>query len=91
MATTTPKYSQRTPPTSIKDAERKFWTMYNEEAEKHDEALTNIWTGDMDSILIFAGLFSAVLTAFIIEAYQKLQQQSGDQTVVILNQLLQVQ
>lgn len=36
-----------------------------------------------------AGLFSAVVTAFIIESYQKLQPDSGDQTVALLLQISQ--
>ncbi|TFK35724.1 hypothetical protein BDQ12DRAFT_587415, partial [Crucibulum laeve] len=67
------------------------WRNYNEEADKYDEVLTKSWKGDMDSILIFAGLFSAALTAFIVESYQKLEPDSGDQAVLILKQLLLVQ
>ncbi|TFK34934.1 hypothetical protein BDQ12DRAFT_564094, partial [Crucibulum laeve] len=69
-------------------AERRFWRNYNEEADKYDEVLTNSWKGDMDSILIFAGLFSAALTAFIVQSYQKLQPDSGDQALLVLKQLL---
>ncbi|KAF9533303.1 hypothetical protein CPB83DRAFT_758194, partial [Crepidotus variabilis] len=32
-----------------------------------------IWKDEVTNILIFAGLFSAVVTAFIIESYQSLQ------------------
>jgi hypothetical protein len=48
-----------------------------------------------DALLTFcskqAGLFSAVLTAFLIESYQKLHPDSGDETVALLTQLLQLQ
>ncbi|TFK32910.1 hypothetical protein BDQ12DRAFT_771182, partial [Crucibulum laeve] len=79
------------PPGDMGSAERRFWRNYNEEADKYDDVLTKSWKGDMDSILIFAGLFSATLTAFIVESYQRLEPDSGDQTVLILNQLLLVQ
>ncbi|KAK7689223.1 hypothetical protein QCA50_007914 [Cerrena zonata] len=42
---------------------------------------------DIDTLLVFAGLFSAVITAFIIESYKTLQQQPEDTTNQILLQL----
>ncbi|KAF9001740.1 hypothetical protein BDQ17DRAFT_615622 [Cyathus striatus] len=51
-------------------AENTFWILYNAQAETLDSGVINRWRGNMDSILIFAGLFSAVLTAFIAEAFQ---------------------
>ncbi|KAF7344676.1 hypothetical protein MVEN_01627800 [Mycena venus] len=44
--------------------------------------------GDMEGILIFAGLFSAILTAFIIESYKTLNPDSGRTTVLLLAQIL---
>ncbi|KAJ7846007.1 hypothetical protein B0H13DRAFT_1908025 [Mycena leptocephala] len=35
------------------------------EAEKYDKSLVEIWKSVMEGILIFAGVFSASLTAFI--------------------------
>jgi len=40
-------------PTSYTSAERKLWTMYNEEAGKFDVMMMDNWKADMDSILIF--------------------------------------
>ncbi|KAG6827746.1 hypothetical protein H0H87_003712 [Tephrocybe sp. NHM501043] len=70
---------------------RKFWTIYVNEAERHDKILTDTWKADMDSTLIFAGLFSATITAFIIESYKQLSQDSGDLTASLLQDLLAVQ
>ncbi|KAF9002346.1 hypothetical protein BDQ17DRAFT_1280621 [Cyathus striatus] len=78
-------------PRNYESAERAIWSMYNDEAKRVDTSMTNSWKGDMDSILLFAGLFSAALTAFLVEAYQKLQPDSGDDTVALLSQLLLVQ
>ncbi|TDL27687.1 hypothetical protein BD410DRAFT_713455, partial [Rickenella mellea] len=64
-----------------------MWSLYLAEAEKVDKALVERWTGDMDGILIFAGLFSASVTAFIIESYKKLSPDSGDTTVALLMQI----
>ncbi|KAJ7164102.1 hypothetical protein C8R46DRAFT_1278085 [Mycena filopes] len=70
-------------------ASAKMWTIYVSEAEKYDKALVASWRSDMDGMLIFAGLFSATLTAFIIESYKSLSVDSGDMTLVLLNQISQ--
>jgi len=43
---------------------------------KHDEVMVKGWKEDIDTLLVFAGLFSAVSTAFDIEAYKLFQQDS---------------
>ncbi|CAK5271046.1 unnamed protein product [Mycena citricolor] len=48
----------------------KIWSVYLSEAEKYDRDLVESWRANMNGMLIFAGLFSAVLTAFIIQSYQ---------------------
>ncbi|TDL16749.1 hypothetical protein BD410DRAFT_686585, partial [Rickenella mellea] len=55
--------------------------------EKYDRDLVHNWRDDMDSLLIFAALFSASVTAFVIESYKTLVQDSGDVTVDILLQI----
>ncbi|TDL14156.1 hypothetical protein BD410DRAFT_757353, partial [Rickenella mellea] len=64
-----------------------MWSIYVAEADKFDKTLVDSWRGDMEGILIFAGLFSASLTAFIIESYKKLSRDSGDATVALLAQI----
>ncbi|KAF7980084.1 hypothetical protein HWV62_39886 [Athelia sp. TMB] len=68
-------------------AEDRMWSLYLMEADKLDKARMENWKGDMDGILIFSGLFSAVITAFIIESYQMLQQDPADVTVMLLAQI----
>ncbi|KAJ7222201.1 hypothetical protein GGX14DRAFT_297322, partial [Mycena pura] len=65
----------------------KLWMVYISEAEKYDRALLESWKSDMEGLLIFAGLFSAVLTAFIIESYKTLNSDSGDLTVQLLSRI----
>ncbi|KAI0319074.1 hypothetical protein OF83DRAFT_1041691, partial [Amylostereum chailletii] len=48
------------------------------------------WKGDADGILIFTGLFSATVAAFIVESYKLLEPDSGDATVVLLSQLVAI-
>ncbi|KAJ7452958.1 hypothetical protein B0H11DRAFT_2326724, partial [Mycena galericulata] len=69
------------------DASAKFWSVYIAEAERYDSALVESWKADMEGILIFSGLFSASLTAFIIESYGNLTHDTGDMTVALLSQI----
>ncbi|EEB91436.1 hypothetical protein MPER_10201, partial [Moniliophthora perniciosa FA553] len=45
------------------------------------------WKEDIDTLLVFAGLFSAVVTAFVIESYQWLSEDPADTTVALLIQI----
>ncbi|KAJ7615240.1 hypothetical protein DFH06DRAFT_903166, partial [Mycena polygramma] len=65
------------------------WSIYIGEAERYDKALVESWKGDMEGMLIFSGLFSASLTAFLIESYQTLQPDSGAVVVQLLSQISQ--
>ncbi|EEB98162.1 hypothetical protein MPER_02379 [Moniliophthora perniciosa FA553] len=49
------------------------------------------WRDDIDTLLVFAGLFSAVVTAFVIESYKWLDKDPADTTVTLLTQLISVQ
>ncbi|KAJ7658279.1 hypothetical protein DFH06DRAFT_1044759 [Mycena polygramma] len=64
-----------------------MWAVYVSEAEKYDRSLVESWKSDMEGMLIFAGLFSASLTAFLIESYKTLVPDSGDSSAFILTQI----
>ncbi|KAJ6612976.1 hypothetical protein B0H10DRAFT_1806465, partial [Mycena sp. CBHHK59/15] len=66
-----------------------MWSIYVSEAERYDVALVESWKADMEGMLIFSGLFSACLTAFIIESYRTLGPDSGTMTVALLHQISQ--
>ncbi|KAF7291923.1 hypothetical protein MIND_01217700 [Mycena indigotica] len=66
----------------------KLWSVYVDEAERYDKSLVASWKSDMEGMLIFAGLFSASLTAFLIESYKTLNQDPGDAAVHLLEQIL---
>ncbi|KAF7344698.1 hypothetical protein MVEN_01630200 [Mycena venus] len=61
-------------------AAAKLWAVYISEAEKYDKGLVESWKSDMQGMLIFAGLFLASLTVFLIESYKTLNADSGDAT-----------
>ncbi|TFK41930.1 hypothetical protein BDQ12DRAFT_732689 [Crucibulum laeve] len=65
----------------------KLWSVYLSEARKYDKALAHNWKGDMDAILIFAGLFSASVTAFIIEGYRNLSPDPNVPSLALLAQI----
>ncbi|KZW02313.1 hypothetical protein EXIGLDRAFT_594657, partial [Exidia glandulosa HHB12029] len=51
----------------------RVWKVYRAEAEAHDNTMLDGWNKTLDVLLIFAGLFSAVATAFLIDSYKLLQ------------------
>ncbi|TDL18970.1 hypothetical protein BD410DRAFT_727706, partial [Rickenella mellea] len=67
----------------------KIWEPYLELADKYDNDLVESWRDDMDSLLIFAALFSASVTAFIIESYKFLQEDQADVMITVLLQISQ--
>ncbi|KAG1785127.1 uncharacterized protein HD556DRAFT_1269448 [Suillus plorans] len=49
-----------------KDKQSSFWGVYKRVAEEHDDEFLERYTTDMDIVLIFSGLFSAISAAFIV-------------------------
>ncbi|KAI0316336.1 hypothetical protein OF83DRAFT_1264880, partial [Amylostereum chailletii] len=68
----------------------RLWKRYLDKNQKHDKEQVERWKGDADGILIFTGLFSATVAAFIVESYKGLEPDSGDATVVLLSQLVAI-
>ncbi|KAK7043848.1 hypothetical protein VNI00_008013 [Paramarasmius palmivorus] len=60
-------------------------------AEKYDQALVKGWRDDIETLLVFAGLFSGVVTSFLIDSYHKLEEDPEDKMVVLLEQLVSFQ
>ncbi|KAG6911363.1 hypothetical protein DXG01_001034 [Tephrocybe rancida] len=69
------------------DPSTQIWTSYLSHAETLDRNLARSWKGDMDALLIFAGLFSASVTTFIIESYKTLTPNPSDATNALLTQV----
>ncbi|KAG8963525.1 hypothetical protein FRC03_002882 [Tulasnella sp. 419] len=65
-----------------------FWSTYNKEAEEYDAEMLKGWNNSLDVLLIFAGLFSAVNTAFIIESYKGLSTDPAETTNALLRLLI---
>ncbi|KAF8512983.1 hypothetical protein JB92DRAFT_254607 [Gautieria morchelliformis] len=63
-----------------------IWRLYLEETEAEDQEVTYVWKNGLDSLLVFAGLFAGILTAFLIQSRMKLQE---DPTQRLLSEILQ--
>ncbi|CAE6496081.1 unnamed protein product [Rhizoctonia solani] len=71
--------------------ESRFWKTYVKEADRWDEELVDGWNKSLDVLLVFAALFSAIVTAFIVESSNLLQEDPADvsaQTLLIISQTL---
>ncbi|KAI5889140.1 uncharacterized protein SCHCODRAFT_02511590 [Schizophyllum commune H4-8] len=55
---------------------------------KHDNSQCQSWRDEIESFMVFAGLFSAVLTAFIMESYKWLMVEPDDISADYLRQIL---
>ncbi|KZV98422.1 hypothetical protein EXIGLDRAFT_808251 [Exidia glandulosa HHB12029] len=81
------KYPPDLPGREMEDGAR-VWKVYRDEATANDNTILDGWNKTIDILLIFAGLFSAVATAFIIESYKLLQPDSEAYTANALYILL---
>ncbi|KAF9782843.1 hypothetical protein BJ322DRAFT_177731 [Thelephora terrestris] len=78
----------KTTPNDI-DPATNFWTVYNQVADEHDGDMLGKYSGDLDTSLLFAGLFSAISTAFIVQIIPSLQPNPSDLTNALLLRILQ--
>ncbi|KAJ7214474.1 hypothetical protein GGX14DRAFT_542189 [Mycena pura] len=60
------------PPVPVTDKKSTFWTSYMKLADEHDREFKEKYSTDLDTSLIFAGLFSAIGSAFIIQIQPQL-------------------
>ncbi|KAG8956905.1 hypothetical protein FRC03_010716, partial [Tulasnella sp. 419] len=70
------------------DDNTHFWSTYDKVAGAYDKELLDGWNKSLDVLLIFAGLFSAINTAFIVESYKGLQPDPVDTTNALLQLLI---
>ncbi|KZV90704.1 hypothetical protein EXIGLDRAFT_570149, partial [Exidia glandulosa HHB12029] len=54
------------------------WKVYRDEAIQYDDGMLKSWNNTIDILLTFSGLFSAAVTAFVVESYQFLQPRGFD-------------
>ncbi|KAG8962849.1 hypothetical protein FRC03_003692 [Tulasnella sp. 419] len=71
------------------DDDNSFWQTYVSESGKFDKEMIDTWNENLDSLLLFATLFSAINTSFIIETYKRLQPDAIESTNSLLKLMLQ--
>ncbi|EEB98064.1 hypothetical protein MPER_02494, partial [Moniliophthora perniciosa FA553] len=90
--TSRPGTAQQPPDTTEKIEEKteekgptlqESWKILTTEVGKYDEGMVKSWKEDIDTLLVFGGLFSAVVSAFLIESYQWLSEDPADITVML--------
>ncbi|EJT98693.1 hypothetical protein DACRYDRAFT_24282 [Dacryopinax primogenitus] len=76
-------------PLAERQRDWRIWPIYVKEATERDMKLAKDWNEDMDVLLIFAGLFSAVVTSFLSQnAISNLQTPYDQYTAAIALQQL---
>ncbi|TBU22081.1 hypothetical protein BD311DRAFT_676896, partial [Dichomitus squalens] len=50
--------------------------------KKYSDEMVKRWNEEIDTLLVCAGLFSAILTAFNVQSYLLLQPTTSDSTLV---------
>ncbi|KAG8943943.1 hypothetical protein FRC03_002270 [Tulasnella sp. 419] len=70
------------------DNNHMFWKTYLNEARKYDHESLESWNESLSSLLLFAALFSAINTAFIIEIQKGLQPDEAKKTNELLEKIL---
>ncbi|KAJ7467513.1 hypothetical protein FB451DRAFT_949507, partial [Mycena latifolia] len=71
------------------DKKTAFWTVYKTLADEFDKEFLRKYGNDLDTSLIFAGLFSAVSSAFIIQIQPEFQPDPNATTEALLLILVQ--
>ncbi|KAJ7589112.1 hypothetical protein C8J56DRAFT_937789, partial [Mycena floridula] len=78
--------ADRFPP---KESNPSVFSSYIREAKVSDQAMVTRWKVSMDGIVIYAALFSAVVTAFLIESYKSLSVDPNSVMILIMHQMSQ--
>ncbi|KAK0227461.1 hypothetical protein EDD85DRAFT_776853, partial [Armillaria nabsnona] len=66
----------------------RIWPIYNEEAADFDANMLAEWRDTIDVLLVFAGLFSAVLTTFVVQTSQSMQPDYNQASAILLLEIL---
>ncbi|SJL12383.1 uncharacterized protein ARMOST_15809 [Armillaria ostoyae] len=69
----------------------RIWRIYLDECAIFDAEMVEDWRDGLDVLLIFAGLFSAVVSTFVVQTSQNLQIDYGEVSASLLFELVNVQ
>ncbi|KAF9457675.1 armadillo-type protein [Collybia nuda] len=63
-------------------SDAKIWSLYLAEAEEEAKQQAELWKTDLESLLLFAGLFAGVVASFVIDSRHDLQPQSKTEVLL---------
>ncbi|RPD61486.1 hypothetical protein L227DRAFT_500242, partial [Lentinus tigrinus ALCF2SS1-6] len=69
------------------EEKERVWTEASDAVKAYYDQLLVRWKEEMDTLLVYAGVSSAVMTAFVVESYKLLQPDPTDVTVAVLKQI----
>ncbi|KAI0698818.1 hypothetical protein C8Q76DRAFT_802885 [Earliella scabrosa] len=69
------------------DQKKHAWDKTADTVKTYSEEMVKRWNGEIDTLLVYAGLFSAILTAFIVQSYPLLTPDPSDPVLVTLQQI----
>ncbi|KAL1697631.1 hypothetical protein GGG16DRAFT_107547 [Schizophyllum commune] len=72
-------------------ADARVWRVYNDEAQVADGEMVKELNGTTDVLLVFAGLFSAVVTTFLSQSSQSLNTDYAQITANLVYELVHIQ
>ncbi|KAJ7934409.1 hypothetical protein B0H13DRAFT_2305834 [Mycena leptocephala] len=78
------------PKVAATDEKTAFWTVYKTVSDEYDKEFQQKYSTDLDAALIFAGLFSAVSSAFIIQIQSAIQPHGTLLTIIVAQSLLYI-
>ncbi|KAJ7340587.1 hypothetical protein DFH08DRAFT_938517 [Mycena albidolilacea] len=78
------------PKVPVTDRKTAFWNAYKNLADEHDKEFQQKYSTDLDTALIFAGLFSAISSAFIIQIQPAIQLHDTPLLILVAQCLLYV-
>lgn len=93
-ATNDVDYEERYPPDPYGEElseKARFWRVYNEEAQMADAEMVKGMDRTLDVLLVFAGLFSAVVTTFVAQSSQALASDYAQITASLMYEFLLMQ
>ncbi|KAF8645659.1 hypothetical protein AX16_007663, partial [Volvariella volvacea WC 439] len=67
---------------------KKSWQKFHTLIETYDNNMCKAWNDEIQNLLLFTGLFTAAVTAFVVESYQWLHTEPEDNTVKLLSQVV---
>ncbi|KAI0742953.1 hypothetical protein C8Q80DRAFT_944181 [Daedaleopsis nitida] len=63
------------------------WSKAADTVKMYSDEMVARWNREMDTLLVYAGLFSAILTAFNVQSYQLLDTDPNDRLLAALQQI----